>query len=96
MKVIATLDASELERVLFSFTHKARNKPNFIGIAKDSNSQINGTKATARKLLEATDFMPLRHQRQKDIGKPTSLSDDEFLAIQRFRDDLAKEVKAED
>lgn len=47
----------------------------------------------AHAFLSATDWKVLRHIREKAIGKKTTLSDGEYLALENERDLRASEIK---
>jgi hypothetical protein len=46
-----------------------------------------------RNYLDSTDWMVLRHLRQKTLGIPTSLTEQEFLELEQKRNDAAAKIK---
>ena len=46
----------------------------------------------ALQFLKDTDFKVLRHLRQKALGLPLSLSDEEYLALEQQRHEASKKV----
>lgn len=47
---------------------------------------------TLLKFLADTDWKVLRHIREKALNLPTSLSDSEYIALEKFRHDAATEI----
>lgn len=48
--------------------------------------------AENRFILESTDWQVLRHFRQKALGQTTTLSDEEYLALEQTRADAAAAI----
>jgi hypothetical protein len=46
-----------------------------------------------REFLNSTDWMILRHMRQKILGIPTTLLEQEFLELEQQRNDAAARIK---
>ena len=46
-----------------------------------------------REYLISTDWMILRHMRQKTLGIATSLTDEEFVELERRRNEAAAKIK---
>lgn len=57
--------------------------------AQIEQEQIN---ATALAFLDATDFKVLRHLRDKALGRPSKLSEEEYLALEQQRADAAERI----
>jgi hypothetical protein len=49
--------------------------------------------AEARRFLSDTDWKVLRHVREQALGKTTTLSQDEYLALERERDAAAELIR---
>jgi hypothetical protein len=50
------------------------------------------TNAESRLILDSTDWKVLRHIRQKALGQPTTLSDQEYLELEQARADAADAI----
>lgn len=50
------------------------------------------TNAQQREFLNSTDWKVLRHIRQKTLGIPTSITEEEYLALERQREDAAARI----
>jgi len=48
--------------------------------------------AENRFILDSTDWQVLRHFRQKALGQPTTLSEEEYLALEQTRADAAAAI----
>ena len=48
--------------------------------------------ATRREYLNSTDWMVLRHIREKVLGVPTSISEEEYVKIEQERQEIAKSI----
>jgi len=46
----------------------------------------------SQKYLDDTDWIVLRHLREKTLNKPTALSDEAFIELEQKRDDVANQV----
>jgi hypothetical protein len=46
-----------------------------------------------KEFLNSTDWMILRHMRQKTLGVPTTLLEQEFLELEQQRNDAAARIK---
>lgn len=56
---------------------------------KEEKAQQEKINAESLAFLAATDFKVLRHIRQKALGQETSLSEEEYLALEQERSDAA-------
>lgn len=56
---------------------------------KDKNA-VNGIQL---EFLNSTDWKVLRHLREKSLGIPTSLTEEQFLDLERQRNDAAAKIK---
>jgi hypothetical protein len=65
-----------------------------IAIASDILSQIEIEKQNGTELefLKTTDWKVLRHIRQKSLGIPTSLTESQYLDLERLRDAAASRI----
>lgn len=59
---------------------------------KEEKAQQEKINAEALKLLAESDFKVLRHIRQKALGQETSLSEEEYLALEQERSDAASRI----
>jgi hypothetical protein len=50
------------------------------------------TNAQEREFLNSSDWQVLRHIRQKTLGIATSLTEDQYLALERQREDAASRI----
>ncbi len=58
-------------------------------IADDAQRAINAEK---RSFLESTDWKVMRHMREKALGQPTTLTDQEYLDLEQDRADAAAAI----
>jgi hypothetical protein len=58
-------------------------------IAQENTAEQNGQE---REFLNATDWKVLRHIRQKALGITTTLTEEQYLALEREREDAAQRI----
>jgi hypothetical protein len=65
-----------------------------IAIASDilSRIEIEKQNGTELEFLKTTDWKVLRHIRQKSLGIPTSLTESQYLDLERLRDAAASRI----
>ena len=54
--------------------------------------QVQESNAQYSELLTSTDWKVMRHIRQKALGLPTTLSDEEYIALEQQRQDAADSI----
>jgi hypothetical protein len=57
-----------------------------------SQKEIDKENAVRREFLNSTDWKILRHIRQKALNIATTLSDDEYIALEQQRNDTASQI----
>lgn len=57
-----------------------------------SAKEIDNQNAVKRNRLQSTDWIVFRHIREKALGIPTSITEDDYLAIEQERHDVAKSI----
>ena len=65
-----------------------------IAVASDilSRKEIEKQNGLEREFLNSTDWKVLRHFRQKSLGIPTSLTESQYLDLERLRDAAASRI----
>jgi nitrogenase subunit NifH len=58
-------------------------------VAQKTQEKLN---AVAREFLNSTDWQILRHLRQKALNIATTLTDDEYIALEQQRNDTAAQI----
>lgn len=53
---------------------------------------IEASDMVAKQFLDSTDWQVLRHIRQKALGVPTSLTEEEYLDLEQRRSDIAASI----
>jgi hypothetical protein len=48
--------------------------------------------AVEREFLNSTDWKVMRHLRQKALGEPTSLTEEQYLELEQQRSDAASRI----
>ena len=54
--------------------------------------EIDRQNAVKRNKLQSTDWVVLRHIREKALGVPTSISEEEYVKIEQERQEIAKSI----
>jgi hypothetical protein len=58
-------------------------------VAQKTQEKLN---AVAREFLNSTDWQILRHLRQKALGTPTSLTEEQYLSLEQLRSAAAARI----
>ena len=69
-------------------TGKVIDNPNY----SSDSSEIKKQNAEARHFLNSTDWMILRHLRQKHLGLPTSMTEEQFTQLETQRHEAALRI----
>lgn len=96
-------DSVRIEEITDSDFDKIQNQTHYFDIITNSvisvgdeeleRQRINKENIEPREFLNSTDWMVLRHIRQKALGIATSLSDQEYLSLEQQRNDAAAKIK---
>lgn len=91
---IRTISNSDFEKIQAQTHVYDVSSSSVVSIASDILSRIEIEKQNGVELefLKTTDWKVLRHIRQKSLGIPTSLTESQYLDLERLRDAAASRI----
>ena len=91
---IRTISDSDFEKIQAQTHVYDVSSSSVITVASDVLSQIEIEKQNSleREFLNSTDWKVFRHMRQKLLGIPTSLTESQYLDLERLRDAAASRI----
>jgi hypothetical protein len=91
---IRTILDSDFEKIQAQTHDYDVSSNSVIAVASDilSRKEIEKQNGLEREFLNSTDWKVLRHIRQKALGIPTSLTESQYLDLERLRDAAASRI----